>query len=338
MKSLTACIFTCLTLNCVASLKIFWVDVEGGAATLLVTPAKESILIDTGLPGDRDAPRINKLARDVAGLERIDHLVITHFDLDHFGGAADLSKLIPIGTIYDNGGAPAERLKKLHTDYLTMRNDINYRVLKPGDTLPLKQTSTAFEAIVLASNRKFIDFDDWMRENGIFKEPPPRKNEDTSRNGNSIVVHFKLGDFDFLDGGDLTWNLEEQLVYPRNRVGVVDVFQANHHGLDSSNNPALVQSIEPTVVVFNNGDRKGCGPVSFQTARNTPSVKAIYQVHKNLRKDGNINNAPDEYIANKSKKEECSAHHIALETTEDGSGYSIFIPSTKHKAGYASKP
>ena len=81
---------------------------------LIETDADERILIDTGLPGDRDPARINQLAREIAGLERIDHLVITHFDLDHFGGAADLSKLIPIGTVYDNGGALAERLKKLH--------------------------------------------------------------------------------------------------------------------------------------------------------------------------------------------------------------------------------
>ena len=338
MKTLITFITACLTLNCAASLRVYWVDVEGGAATLLVTPAGESILIDTGLPGDRDPVRINQLAREVAGLERIDHLVITHFDLDHFGGAADLSKLIPIGTVYDNGGAPAERLKKLHSEYLAMREGLNYQELKPGDTLPLKQDGTKLEALVLASNRKFISFDDWMKENGIFKEPPPRKNEDKSKNGNSIVLHFKLGAFDFLDGGDLTWNMEEKLVYPRNRVGVVDVFQANHHGLDSSNNPALVRSIEPTVVVFNNGDRKGCGPASFQTAKTTPSVKAIYQVHKNLRDDGDVNNTAAAFIANKSKKNECEAHHILLETSGDGSRYTLSVPSTNHRAEYVSKP
>ena len=92
-----------------SSLRIYWIDVEGGAATLVITPTGESILIDTGNPGDRDPARINKLIREEAGLSKIDHLVVTHFDRDHFGGAADLSKLISIGTLYDHGVRPQDR-------------------------------------------------------------------------------------------------------------------------------------------------------------------------------------------------------------------------------------
>ena len=38
-------------------LEIIWVDVEGGAATLIIAPSGESLLIGTGYPGrgDRDA-------------------------------------------------------------------------------------------------------------------------------------------------------------------------------------------------------------------------------------------------------------------------------------------
>ncbi len=84
-------------------LHIYWIDTEGGAATLIVTPQGESVLVDTGNPGLRDADRIVKAATREAGLKRIDHLVITHFHRDHFGGAATLATLIPIGRVYDNG-------------------------------------------------------------------------------------------------------------------------------------------------------------------------------------------------------------------------------------------
>jgi len=84
-------------------LDIYWIDVEGGAATLIVTPAGESVLIDTGMPGERDPGRILKTVREIAKLERIDHLAVTHFDIDHYGGAADLSKKIEIGRVYDPG-------------------------------------------------------------------------------------------------------------------------------------------------------------------------------------------------------------------------------------------
>src|SRR3954470_11414592 len=84
-------------------LDVYWVDVEGGAATLIVTPAGESILIDAGNPGPRDSGRIFKTASEVAHLKQIDYLITTHFHIDHFGGAAALSTLIPIKVVYDNG-------------------------------------------------------------------------------------------------------------------------------------------------------------------------------------------------------------------------------------------
>src|SRR5579862_9188898 len=73
------------------TLDVYWMDVEGGAATLIVTPERQSILIDAGNPGDRDAGRIHHVAADVAGLKKIDMLFITHFHGDHVGGAADLA-------------------------------------------------------------------------------------------------------------------------------------------------------------------------------------------------------------------------------------------------------
>ncbi|MEI6772716.1 MAG: MBL fold metallo-hydrolase, partial [Planctomycetota bacterium] len=77
-----------LTSSTIASeLRIFFVDVEGGAATLIITPAGESLLIDCGNPGKRDAERIHKVATEKAGLKAIDHLFITHWHLDHYGGA-----------------------------------------------------------------------------------------------------------------------------------------------------------------------------------------------------------------------------------------------------------
>ncbi|HIL25069.1 MAG TPA: MBL fold metallo-hydrolase, partial [Verrucomicrobia bacterium] len=57
------------------TLEVYWVDVEGGAATLIVTPAGQSILIDSGNPGTRDAGRIHAVATKQAGLKKIDFLI-----------------------------------------------------------------------------------------------------------------------------------------------------------------------------------------------------------------------------------------------------------------------
>src|SRR5947208_1195886 len=84
-------------------LTIYWSDSEGGGSTLIVTPAGESVLVDSGNPGGRDAHRIHKVAGEVAGLKKIDHYFTTHFHVDHFGGAAELSTLIPLQNVWDNG-------------------------------------------------------------------------------------------------------------------------------------------------------------------------------------------------------------------------------------------
>src|SRR4051812_5017809 len=83
-------------------LDVYWIDSEGGGSTLLVTPAGESILIDAGNPGPRDAGRVLKVVKQ-AGLERLDHVIVTHFHDDHFGGVADLAAALPIGVLYDHG-------------------------------------------------------------------------------------------------------------------------------------------------------------------------------------------------------------------------------------------
>jgi len=317
-------------------LRIHWIDVEGGAATLVVTPAGESVLFDTGMPGLRDPVRINRHCRKVAGLEKINHLVITHFDKDHYGGAADLSQLIPIGIVYDHGVRPQD-VERVGEEYLNFKCDQRL-VLTPGDQIPLRQAegSAPLSINILAALQRFIESTEAHAENSrpadaVDQEP------DLSHNANSIVALLNFGDFDFLDAADLTWNLEERLVVPRNLVGEVDVYQTDHHGLDKSNNPTLIRSIKPKVAIMNNGHTKGCGPLTFAALTSTPSIEAIYQVHKNLREDGSENNTTAKRIANTTTKDNCTAHPILMEVAADGKSYTVEIPATGLRESYTTK-
>ena len=61
------------------TLDIYWIDVEGGAATLVVSPSGESLLYDAGWEVDgRDGKRIADVVKQ-AGLAKIDYFVLSHF-------------------------------------------------------------------------------------------------------------------------------------------------------------------------------------------------------------------------------------------------------------------
>ena len=315
-------------------LDIYWIDVDGGASTLIVTPQGESVLIDTGNPGRRDANRIFTAAAEVAGLKQIDHLVITHYHRDHFGGASTLATFIPIKHVYDNGSFEGQR-DKPDNDYLEFKCDKRVKI-NPGDRFEMQQSENApaLQLRCLATRQQMLEVKDapaTPAETCAAFQPQER---DLSDNANSIVLLLQYGDFKFFDAGDLTWNVEYQLLCPHNKVGEVDVYQVTHHGLDSSNNPLLVHSLKPTLAVMNNGVTKGCQPRTFATLKNSPGLKALYQMHKNLREDSE-NNTPDEFIANLEK--DCPGNIIKLSVAPDSKTYTVSIPGKQHEKEYQTK-
>jgi competence protein ComEC len=319
-------------------LDVYWVDVEGGAATLFVTPAGETVLIDTGYPGDRDADRIKKTVTELAGLSKIDHMVITHFHNDHYGALADIVKRVPIGTLYtrDLKGAPEKERTDANVPQLSeVKVDKRVKV-KPGAVVPLKQTPGAARLTFrfIGADAKFVAQPGAAANKEICAEKTD-KPLDTSDNKNSVVSLVTFGPFRFFEGGDLTWNDEANLVCPKNLVGKpIDVFQINHHGLDQSNNPVLVKSLAPTVTVVNNGPKKGGDKGAFATLKATPSIKTIYQVHKNVRTGPELNTDP-KLTANLD--ENCQGNHIKLSVEPNGKKYALYVPSTNHEESYETR-
>lgn len=308
-------------------LEIYFIDTEGGAATLMKTPAGESVLVDCGNPGTRDAERIHKAATELAGLTAIDHLVISHWHSDHYGGVARLAKLIPIKNFYDHG--IPEKLDEdpkgfpLLIQAYKEASAGKSKTLKAGDEIPLKQVEggPALRMRCLCASGNVLPEPDGAKENPVAREHKPMA-EDKSDNARSLGFLISFGGFRFLNLGDLTWNIEHKLVSPSDKVGRVDVYQAVHHGLDISNNPVLIKTVQPRVAIFANGPRKGAAPSVIGTLRRLPEPAAIYQVHRNVT-SGPAENTDPEYIANADEK--CQAESIKLAVAADGKSYAVTV-------------
>jgi len=319
------------------TLDVYWMDVEGGSSTLIVTPEKQSILIDAGNPGDRDAGRIHHVAADVAGVTKIDMLFVTHFHSDHVGGAADLAKLMPIGTVFDrgipehdpDGKADDTQFKRLIAPYRDMKVDRRV-VIQPGFVQRATWAVGSENLRCLAVGQRFIENTVAASTNEACADATTRT-ADTTDNINSVVLLLSFGPFRMYLGGDLSWNLESKLVCPSDLVGKVDVYQADHHGFNDASNPVLIHTIDPTVAVISNGPQKGGQADIFKTLRGTPGFQDIYEIHRNLQR-GNPTNAPDEFIANLTVTND--GNYIKLSVAPDGKSYTMSIPANGHSRTY----
>ncbi|HEY4403105.1 MAG TPA: MBL fold metallo-hydrolase [Xanthobacteraceae bacterium] len=281
------------------TLDIYVVDVEGGNATLLVAPSGESLLIDTGNVASeaaiRDADRILAATRD-ARLTQIDHLIVTHWHNDHFGGLAELAKRIPIRHFIDHGAnvqpAPAadDFLAKVYPELYAKAK---HTVVKPGDriTIPgleVRVVTAAGETIKAAlpgagaANPYCATF---------------KPGENNAEDPMSVGVHVKFGKFRTIHLGDLTRNKEFELMCPNNRIGAVDLLLGLHHGQATSNSEVLVHATHPRVAIMNNGTRKGGEPETMRVVHTSPGLEDLWQMHFS-QLSGQEYTVPSIFIAN----------------------------------------
>ena len=308
------------------SLDLYFIDVEGGAATLIVTPFKESILIDSGYPDNqaRDLDRIIHVAKDVAGLKKIDHAVVSHWHLDHFGNHAALAAKFGIGQFWDRGIPDDLAEDPQYPDRIAAYRAASQnasKALHVGDSLPLKSGKTPLVVKVMTSGREVLS---GVGESNPFVDRHQPQPDDPSDNSASLSLLFGFGDFRFLTCGDLTWNTEAKLVTPRNPVGKVDLFMVTHHGLPVSNNPALVLAIDPVVAVMCNGPKKGGAEQTMKTLKEVQSLKDWYQLHLNVDLDPKLQ-APSEFIANAAPTADCKGQWVKASIAPDGNSYTVRI-------------
>ena len=312
-------------------LEIFFIDVEGGQSTLVVSPSGQSLLVDTGWRGfnGRDADRIARAAK-AAHVKEINYVVITHYHRDHVGGITQLADRMKVGTLVDHG-PNTEDAKAPKEDYIdyekVLSRGIEHQVVKPGDEIPIKGITVE----VLTANGQHIA----KPVAGAGQANPlcgsePQPPSDPTENARSVGMLIRYENFRFLDLGDLTKQKELELVCPQNLIGTVDVYLTTHHGLDQSNAKAIVDAVHPRVAIMNNGAKKGASPAAWQIIKDSPGLQDIWQLHY-AQEGGKEHNTPDTFIANVDADDD--GYYLKLTADADGA-FTVYNARNKYEKTY----
>ncbi|HWG58882.1 MAG TPA: MBL fold metallo-hydrolase [Candidatus Acidoferrales bacterium] len=318
-------------------LQIYFVDVEGGQSTLFVTPAHQSLLIDAGWNdhNGRDAERILAVAK-MAGVSKLDYVLITHFHEDHVGGVPNLVARIPVGTFIDHG------VNYEVTDAATVKVWNAYRpiiatgkykhiVPKPGDVLPI----AGIHAQVISSDGVLLSkpLPGAGQDNTAACKASEQRPPDQTENGHSLGTLLTFGKLRFLDLGDLTWDKEMLLTCPVNKIGKVDVYIVSHHGWYKSSSPALLHGISPRVAVMDNGSDKGGTPSAWDIIEKTPGLENLWQLHYS-DEGGPAHNVAAEFIANPPGPD--GGHYLKLTAWPNGT-FEIYNSRTQKTKLYPAR-
>jgi competence protein ComEC len=338
-----ACVF-CLVPGANAAnplpLQIYFIDVEGGQATLFITPQHQSLLIDTGWPAGSSASvsSAQRIADAVhkAGLKKIDYVLLTHYHTDHVGGVPALLSRIPVGTFIDHGPNREENDKLTQQGFETYQKILasgsyGHVTAGPGDSLHLRGLGSE-----IISGDGHLIAQPLAPLSGAGQPNPACANAptippDETENARSLGVLLTFGKLRILDLGDLTSDKEMQLVCPVNKLGKIDIYIVSHHGWEKSNSAPFVRAINPRVAIMDNGEKKGGSPSAWDHIRNAPGLEDLWQLHYS-DEGGSQHNVADPFIANLAGTD--PGNWIRLDAFPDGS-FEVFNSRTQNGKHYA---
>ncbi len=198
-----------------SNLLIHFLPVGQGDSELIVLPGGATVLIDGG-PPTLDAVRALDAALP-SGVRSIDIVVMTHPQLDHFGGLIDVAKRYKIGAFVSNG---------LSSD------QASFRELKKAleDRRVQQITFGAGDSIRYASNTLIA--------------LAPSLNPESVKNQNDAVLVFELlaKNTKALFMSDATSDVEDMV---EKTAGRVDVLKISHHGSKFSSSETFLKTTLP---------------------------------------------------------------------------------------------
>ena len=326
MRSTAACLVAAAAfllmplLQAADTLDVYVLDAEGGKAQIVKTPSGQAVLFDAGFPSadDRDIKRIEATAK-LAGITAFDYFISTHYDVDHAGNIPALAARIPIKVFIDHGPMIVDpkmnpRNKAAAEAYLAFVADKKRVTVKPGDAIPLKDVKVT----ILTSNEQVLAkaLAGAGKPNAACPTTPTVA-APADDNSGSVGELWEYGKFKMADFGDLLRWVENRLVCPTDKVGNIDLYISNHHGVTLSNSAEFLAALEPKVIIMDNGDRKGNAVETQQIYRSGKRLQDIWQMHKSPAIPAELTPA-DNFLANLSATDD-QGYMIKVSARKDGS-------------------
>lgn len=233
-------------------LRIYFVDVGQGDSTVIKTPKGKNVIIDGGeentvlLPYLLDR-RINK----------IDYLIVSHFDSDHAGGCAQILENLTVSNL-----VISKQIEKtdLYNQIMlvAMKKKINIIVVKAGDKLNID----GMQLIFLHPQEELIP------ENGM--------------NNNSIVFKLQYNEFSMLFTGDIEEVAEKELIKIYGNNLKSNILKVAHHGSKTSSIEEFLKQVNPQIAVIGVGRENKFGHPSSSTIENLKNINCnIYRTDRN---------------------------------------------------------
>ena len=238
------------------TLRVVFLDVGQGDATLVQLPDARTILVDAGgLPGAGFdiGERVVSPALRALGVRSIDTLVVTHGDPDHIGGGPAVIRRFGPRQLWEGVPVPPH----------------------PGlrDLASAAMASGASWRTVQANDREL----DGSVQIRILHPPPPEWERQRVRNEDSVVIELRLGDVSIVLPGDIGREAE-QLLTPHLSTGPITIVKAPHHGSATSSTEPFVSALHPVAVIFSAGRGNHFGhPAPAVVARYVSAHAAVFR-------------------------------------------------------------
>lgn len=213
------------------TLRVAFLDVGQGDATLAILPDGRAMLVDAGgLAGSTFdiGERVLAPSLRAFGVRRLETLVVTHGDPDHIGGGPAALRRFAPRTVWEGVPVPPHAGLRALAE-AAARSSASWRTVQAGD----REIAAGVEIHVL-------------------HPPPPDWERQRVRNDDSVVLELRLGAVSIVLPGDIG-AAAEQLVAPRLSPGPITILKAPHHGSATSSTGPFIAAAQPAAVIFSAG-------------------------------------------------------------------------------------